>query len=202
MYIEGDYVCQNDRQILPVSALKMSGKHNRQNLLMAVAAARLAGIEPAAIEGAISNFPGVPHRLEYVGTWRGIDWINDSKATNYDAAEVGLAAVEAPVILIAGGEPKEGDDTQWLQRIREKAAAVLLIGDAAEQFSERLQGANYQNVELVETMENAIPKAAELAAKLSAKVVLLSPACASFDQYESFEHRGDHFRQLCLEFIG
>ncbi|MEB3281165.1 MAG: UDP-N-acetylmuramoyl-L-alanine--D-glutamate ligase [Lyngbya sp.] len=202
VYIEGDYVCQNNQKILPVSTLKMAGSHNLQNLLMAVAAARLAGIEPAAIEEAISNFPGVPHRLEYVGTWQEIDWINDSKATNYDAAEVGLVAVEAPVILIAGGEAKEGDDSQWLQKIQEKAAAVLLIGDAAEQFSQRLQQVNYQNVEIVETMEKAIPKAAELARNLSAKVVLLSPACASFDQYESFEHRGDHFRQLCLEFIG
>jgi UDP-N-acetylmuramoylalanine--D-glutamate ligase len=77
----------------------------------------------------------------------------------------------------------------------------LLIGDAAEQFSQRLKQVNYQTVEIVETMENAIPKAAELAQNLSAKVVLLSPACASFDQYESFEHRGDHFRQLCLEFM-
>ncbi|WP_413159952.1 UDP-N-acetylmuramoyl-L-alanine--D-glutamate ligase [Capilliphycus salinus ALCB114379] len=202
VYIEGDYVCQNHQKILPLTALKMVGTHNRQNLLMAVAAARLAGIEPPAIQEAISNFPGVPHRLEYVGTWQGIDWINDSKATNYDAAEVGLVAVEAPVILIAGGEAKEGDDSQWLQKIQEKAAAVLLIGDAAEQFSQRLQQVNYQNVEIVETMEKAIPKAAELARNLSAKVVLLSPACASFDQYESFEHRGDHFRQLCLEFIG
>lgn len=201
VYIEDDYVYQNNHQILPIHALKMVGKHNLQNLLMSVAAARLAGIEPAAIQEAISNFPGVPHRLEYVGSWQGIDWINDSKATNYDAAEVGLAAVEAPVILIAGGEPKEGDDRQWVQRIQEKAAAVLLIGDAAEQFSQRLKQVNYQTVEIVETMENAIPKAAELARQFSAKVVLLSPACASFDQYESFEHRGDHFRQLCLEFM-
>ncbi|MEL7037354.1 MAG: UDP-N-acetylmuramoyl-L-alanine--D-glutamate ligase [Cyanobacteria bacterium J06592_8] len=201
VYIEEDFVCQNNQKLLPVNVLKMVGKHNLQNLLMAVAAARIADIEPAAIEQAISSFPGVPHRLEYVGTWQGIDWINDSKATNYDAAQVGLAAVEAPVILIAGGEAKKGDDTQWLQTIQEKAAAVLLIGDAAPQFSQRLQQINYQNIEIVETIEKAIPKAAELAQKLSAKVVLLSPACASFDQYESFEHRGDRFRQLCLEFM-
>jgi UDP-N-acetylmuramoylalanine--D-glutamate ligase len=201
VYIENDYIVQNQQKIIPLKTLKMVGKHNLQNLLMAVATARLAGIEPPAIEQAISNFPGVPHRLEAVGSWQGTDWINDSKATNYDAAQVGLAAVEAPVILIAGGEAKAGDDTQWLQTIQEKAAAVLLIGDAAEQFSQRLKQVNYQTVEIVETMEKAIPKAAELARHFSAKVVLLSPACASFDQYESFEHRGDHFRQLCLELI-
>ncbi|EAW36604.1 UDP-N-acetylmuramoyl-L-alanine--D-glutamate ligase [Lyngbya sp. PCC 8106] len=201
VYIENDYIIQNQQKIIPLKTLKMVGKHNLQNLLMAVATARLAGIEPPAIEQAISNFPGVPHRLEAVGSWQDINWINDSKATNYDAAQVGLAAVEAPVILIAGGEAKAGDDTQWLQTIQEKAAAVLLIGDAAEQFSQRLKQVNYQTVEIVETMEKAIPKAAELASHFSAKVVLLSPACASFDQYESFEHRGDHFRQLCLELI-
>jgi UDP-N-acetylmuramoylalanine--D-glutamate ligase len=134
-------------------------------------------------------------------TWQEIDWINDSKATNYDAAEVGLSAVESPVILIAGGEAKKGDDSTWIHRIQEKAVSVLLIGDAAEAFSQRLKQENYLNFEIVETMEKAVEKAADLAPQLGAKVVLLSPACASFDQYQSFEHRGDHFRQLCLELI-
>jgi hypothetical protein len=80
----------------------MQGPHNQQNLLMAVAAARLAGIEPEAIATAIRSFPGVPHRLEHLGQWQGIRFVNDSKATNYDAAEVGLASVEAPVVLLAG----------------------------------------------------------------------------------------------------
>ena len=198
-YIQDNWVMQKGEKIVEADALKMVGDHNKQNLLMAVAAARLAGIETAAIRHGISTFPGVAHRLEHIITWQGIDWINDSKATNYDAAEVGLAAVDSPVILIAGGEPKKGDDSRWLKIIQEKAAFVLLIGEAANAFFERLNQENYQSLEIVETMDNAVKKASEIAPKLKAKVVLLSPACASFDQYQSFEHRGEHFRELCLQ---
>lgn len=189
------------QKIVEVSALQMVGEHNQQNLLMSVAAARLANISPEAISRAVREFPGVPHRLEHICTWQGIDFINDSKATNYDAAEVGLASVKSPVILIAGGEAKAGDDSGWLNQIQAKTSAVLLIGSAASAFAQRLQEIGYSNFEIVETMENAIPKSAELAKQHQASVVLLSPACASFDQYPNFEVRGDHFRQLCLEFV-
>ncbi|MFB2895949.1 UDP-N-acetylmuramoyl-L-alanine--D-glutamate ligase [Aerosakkonemataceae cyanobacterium BLCC-F50] len=198
-YIEDDWVIFEEEKIVPANALKMVGDHNLQNLLMAVAAARLAGIGKDAIAKAINNFPGVPHRLEHICTWEGIDFINDSKATNYDAAEVGLNAVMAPAILIAGGEAKAGDDTGWMSMIKAKTAAVLLIGDAANAFAKRLDEIGYTNYEIVETMERAIPKSAELAKQYQAKVVLLSPACASFDQYTSFEERGDHFRRICQE---
>jgi UDP-N-acetylmuramoylalanine--D-glutamate ligase len=197
VYIKDGWVIAEDEQILPADALRMPGEHNQQNLLMAVATARLAGIDTAAIVRAIENFPGVPHRLERICTWRGIDFINDSKATNYDAAQVGLAAVDAPVILIAGGEPKTGNDTAWLQTIQEKAAAVLLIGEAAPAFADRLQTVGYTAYEIVETLERAIERSMELAPAKGAAVVLLSPACASFDQYPNFEARGEHFRQLC-----
>jgi UDP-N-acetylmuramoylalanine--D-glutamate ligase len=179
----------------------MVGEHNQQNLLMAVAAARLAGIAADAIEHGVREFPGVPHRLEHICTWEGIDFINDSKATNYDAAEVGLASVNSPAILIAGGEAKAGDDTGWLAKIQAKAGAVLLIGNAAPAFAQRLQEVGYANYEIVETMEKAIPKSAQLAKQHQASVVLLSPACASFDQYPNFEVRGDDFRQLCLAWV-
>ncbi|MDX2100092.1 MAG: UDP-N-acetylmuramoyl-L-alanine--D-glutamate ligase [Leptolyngbyaceae cyanobacterium bins.59] len=194
----GWVVALGDR-ILPANALRMQGQHNQQNLLMAVATARLAGIDPEAITQAISTFPGVPHRLEHICTWQGIEFINDSKATNYDAAQVGLASVASPAILIAGGEAKAGDDTAWLQTIQTRAAFVLLIGSAASAFAKRLQDVGYEQYEMVETMNRAIDRAIELAPSLSAQVVLLSPACASFDQYQNFEQRGDHFRQLCQE---
>jgi UDP-N-acetylmuramoylalanine--D-glutamate ligase len=200
-YIEDGWVVSQNEPIVKVSALRMVGEHNQQNLLMAVAAARLAGIEQEAIAQGIANFPGVPHRLEHICTWQGIDFINDSKATNYDAAQVGLASVNSPVILIAGGEAKAGDDSSWVQTIQAKAAAVLLIGDAAAAFAQRLKQVGYSSYEIVETMERAVPRAAELAKQDQARVVLLSPACASFDQYQNFEQRGDHFRQLCQELL-
>ncbi|WP_009634410.1 UDP-N-acetylmuramoyl-L-alanine--D-glutamate ligase [Synechocystis sp. PCC 7509] len=197
-YIEAGWVVSGGEQIVEVSALRMGGKHNWQNLLMAVAAAKLAGIDNNAIALAIANFPGVPHRLEPICTWQGIDFINDSKATNYDAAEVGLSAIDGKAILIAGGEAKAGDDDKWIAAIKAKAAAVLLIGNAATQFAERLQQEGYTHCQIVETMDKAVTKAAELAPQHNANVVLLSPACASFDQYQNFEQRGDDFRQLCL----
>jgi len=199
VYIEDGWVRTQAELILPASLFKMPGSHNQQNLLMAVAAARLAGIDKKAIAEAVASFPGVPHRLEYICTWHNIDFINDSKATNYDAAQVGLAAVKSPAILIAGGEAKQGDDRAWIATIHQKAAAVLLIGTAAPTFAKRLDEANYANYEIVETMERAIAGSRELAPQLGAAVVLLSPACASFDQYQNFEQRGDHFRQLCKE---
>lgn len=204
--------------IVKAAELTMQGEHNQQNLLLAAAAARLAGIEPGAIAQAIRSFPGVPHRLERVGTWRGITLINDSKATNYDAAEVGLAAVPAPVILLAGGEAKAGDDTGWLQQIQKKAAAVVVFGAAADEFAARLRAVGYEKkgyegICCCETLDEAIAQATQLsiqlstppstqrstpiAPKIEVKTILLSPACASFDQYASFEQRGDHFRTLC-----
>ncbi|MDD1418751.1 UDP-N-acetylmuramoyl-L-alanine--D-glutamate ligase [Dolichospermum sp. ST_sed1] len=204
-YIENGWVMEKitptPQPIVEVSALRMVGEHNQQNLLMSVAAARLAGIDITAISQAVREFPGVPHRLEHICNWQGIDFINDSKATNYDAAEVGLASVQSPAILIAGGEAKAGDDNAWLAQIQAKAAAVLLIGNAAPAFAKRLQEVGYSNYHIVETMENAVSMSAELAKKHQASVVLLSPACASFDQYPNFEMRGEDFRQLCQKYL-
>jgi len=206
-YLEDGWVMEKlsgsdqPRAIAPVSALRMVGEHNKQNLLMAVGAARLAEIDSEAIFQAVSEFPGVPHRLEHICNWSGIDFINDSKATNYDAAEVGLASVASPTILIAGGEAKAGDDQAWLAQIQAKAAAVLLIGNAAPTFAQRLEAVGYRNYQIVETMDKAVTQAAKLAKQYQASVVLLSPACASFDQYTNFETRGEHFRQLCGEVL-
>lgn len=198
VYLKDDWITAFGELIVPKSLFKMPGEHNLQNLLVAIAAAKLAGIESKAIAEAITSFPGVEHRLEYICTHQGIQFINDSKATNYDAAEVGLNSVTAPVVLIAGGESKTGDDTAWIERIKEKACTVLLIGEAATRFAQKLRDRNYHNYQIVETMENAVTQSLAIAIKQQAKVVLLSPACASFDQYLSFEARGDHFRELCL----
>jgi len=199
VYIQDRWVMAQGEPIVPAGALKMPGEHNQQNMLMAVGAARLAGIEKEAIARAIKEFPGVPHRLELIRTYQNIDLINDSKATNYDAAQVGLSSVNSPAILIAGGQAKEGEDLLWMQTIKAKAAAVLLIGDAGEQFAKRLQQVGYESYEIVETLDKAVTKAVQLAKQYRAKVILLSPACASFDQYRNFEERGEHFRQLCQQ---
>jgi len=196
VYIENNWIRAFGELIMPINLFKMPGNHNWQNLLLAVAVARLANIDKEAIVEAMSNFSGVIHRLEKICTIGGVDYINDSKATNYDAAQVGLEAVEGPVILIAGGQAKEGDDKAWLEIIKAKTAAVLLIGQASELFARRLEDVGYLNYEKIDNMEKAIPRSLELAKATKAGIVLLSPACASFDQYSSFEHRGEHFRHL------
>jgi UDP-N-acetylmuramoylalanine--D-glutamate ligase len=200
-YLQDGQIEHQGQTIADARPLAMVGDHNQQNLLLAVAAAHLAGIGQGAIDAAIANFPGVEHRLEKICRHANVDYINDSKATNYDAAEVGLRAVAAPVILIAGGEAKEGDDRAWLDQIQAKAAAVLLIGNAAPAFETRLRSVGYDAIEAPGTLAAALPRAAELAAERNAQVVLFSPACASFDQYANFEQRGDDFRTQCLKLI-
>lgn len=205
-YIENSWVKFRGEQVFQIAHWHLLGKHNRQNLLMAVAAAKLAGISSAHIDHAISEFQGVPHRLEHIRYYEGIAFINDSKATNYDAAEVGLRAVKPPVVLIAGGQPKQGDASAWLEQIRQRSIAVLLIGEAALLFAEMLNDAGFKNYEIVETLERAVKQAASIAHSRAHNhpsqplpTVLFSPACASFDQFANFEQRGDRFRQLCQE---
>lgn len=205
-YIDRGWVKFCGEEVFPIAHWQLLGKHNRQNLLMAVAAAKLAGISSEHIDLAISEFQGVPHRLEHIRFYQGIAFINDSKATNYDAAEVGLKAVKPPVILIAGGEPKQGDASAWLEQIRQRAISVLLIGVAAPLFAEMLKNEGFKNYEIVETLDRAVKQAANIAHSRAHNhpsqplpTVLFSPACASFDQFANFEQRGDRFRQLCQE---
>lgn len=194
-----DLVQGRQGPLFPASALAMPGAHNRQNLLLAVAVGLHAGLEPAAMEAACRCFPGVPHRLERIRSLNGVTWFNDSKATNYDAAEVALRALEGPLVVLAGGQSKQGDATAWLERLQERAAAVLLYGAAREEFASLLNGSGYGGVvKHAEGLEAVVALAAELAAGLGCRGVLLSPACASFDQYADFESRGEHFRRLVL----
>ncbi len=193
-----DWVVAFGERLVPVGALRMLGAHNRQNLLLAAGAAKLAGASAEAIARAVAEFPGVPHRLEWICRRGATDFINDSKATNYDAAVVGLEAVPTPAIAIVGGRPKAGDDAAWLAAIAATGGPTLLIGEAAPLFAERLAASGHSNIEIVETLEAAVSRAAALARTTGAKTAILSPACASFDQFSSFEARGDRFRELCL----
>jgi UDP-N-acetylmuramoylalanine--D-glutamate ligase len=196
--IQAGWVRFKGEPVLDLAGFHLPGEHNLQNLLMAVAATKLAGIESKAIAQAISEFRGVPHRLEYVGTWQQFNFINDSKATNYDAALVGLKSVSGSVILIAGGEEKEGDSTLWLQTIRQEVTTVLLIGKAAPKFAQMLTEIKFSNYLILGDLEKAIAWVFALAPNLALgqTTILFSPACASFDQYANFEQRGDRFRQL------
>ncbi|UFP96456.1 UDP-N-acetylmuramoyl-L-alanine--D-glutamate ligase [Gloeobacter morelensis] len=194
--IAGEDICIENRPVLPVSAVRLPGAHNLQNVLMAVAASHLAGVGDAAIASGVASFTGVPHRLEAVGEYRGVRFINDSKATNFDAALMGLTAVPTPSVLIAGGQAKTGESGPWLAAIAERCAAVVLIGEAAPLFEQWLKARDYRAVHAAHTLEEAVPVAFEQARQQGAQCVLLSPACASFDQFRNFEERGERFRTL------
>ena len=197
LWIEADQVCHTDGPLLAADALAMPGAHNRQNMLMAVAVGLEVGLSAAQMAAALRRFPGVPHRLELIREHHGVRWFNDSKATNYDAAEVALRALQGPLVVLAGGEAKQGDAAGWLAGLEREARAVVLFGAARHTFHQLLQASRYSGeVHQVEGLAEAVPLAQRLATEHSGRAVLLSPACASFDQYRDFEARGDHFRQL------
>jgi len=199
LWIEAGEVWDATGPLFPAAALAMPGEHNRQNLLMATAAGLAAGLTPASLEAAFRSFPGVPHRLEQIRNDQGVRWFNDSKATNYDAAEVALRALEGPLVVLAGGQSKQGDAAGWIAELKRQAAAVILYGAARGEFADLLAAGGYGGrVESVEGLGEAVPLAANLAQSTGSGAVLLSPACASFDQYSDFEARGDHFRRLVL----
>ena len=178
---------------LPAEPL-IPGAHNRENAAAATAAARAAGLGDHAIAEALRTFPGVEHRLELVAEIGGVRYVNDSKATNTAAARRALTAFDAPVHLILGGRAK---GESWEQLAQEVAAAnvviTYLIGEAAEQLAVDLGDAGVSFL-LATTLERAVAEAASAAGP--GEVVLLSPACASYDQFRDYEHRGEEFRRL------
>ncbi len=202
--ISADYWINNTGMILergePIfhsSTLKLNGKHNLQNLLLVIAAAREAGLNVNQIEESIKTFKGVPHRLERVGTLQGMTIFNDSKATNYSSSLMGLNAVLPPTVLLAGGQIKAGDPNQWLETIKQKACGVILFGKSAYKLKEIIQSSGFRGeIGCYKDLNQACIEAVKMSLKSNAKSLLLSPACASFDQYKSFEERGDHFKTL------
>jgi UDP-N-acetylmuramoylalanine--D-glutamate ligase len=173
---------------LPAEPL-IPGRHNRENAAAATAAARAAGLEEASIAEGLRAFPGVPHRLELVAEREGIRYVNDSKATNVAAALPALATYAGePVHLILGGSPKGEDFTPLAGAIGPNVRSIHLIGAEAARLEEAVGGHRD------ETLARAVAHAAELAQP--GDVVLLSPACASYDQFTNFEERGEAFRQL------
>ena len=198
LWINADgWVCERGQPLFPAAALKLPGAHNRQNLLLVTAAARRIGLSPTQIEAALNDFPGVPHRLEPLGRLHGVAVFNDSKATNYDAAEVGLRAMEGATIVLAGGQTKQGEAGGWLEQLRQKACAVVLFGAGAAELETLIQDSAYRGpISRSNDLTDAVANAMRFTNQLTASNLLLSPACASFDQYPDFEARGNHFRSL------
>ncbi len=180
---------------LPAEPL-IPGRHNRENAAAATAAARAAGVADEAIAEALRTFPGVPHRLELVRELRGVRWINDSKATNTAAARRGIAAYDVPLRLILGGSLKGEDFGPFARDLPDTVRSIYLVGAAADELAAALDAAGRAYVRTGD-LPAAVARAAVDAE--AGDIVLLSPACASFDQFANFEERGDTFRRLVQE---
>ena len=182
-------------EILPLHNITLKGAHNIENVLAAVVASRLAGVPADAIRRAVESFQAVEHRLEFVATHHGVQYYNDSKATNVDATSKAIAAFEGGIHLILGGKHKGSPYTVLAPLLRERVRAVYTIGAAASKIESDLRGV--VSIYSCETLGKAVTSAA--AAAHPGDVVLLAPACASFDQFENYEQRGKVFKQLVKE---
>ncbi len=178
--------------LMPLGELRLRGPHNLENALAAACACAAYGLPSAAIVQALRSFAGVEHRLEPAGELRGVRYVNDSKATNVDSVEKALQSFQEPVHLILGGKDKEGDFAALSGLVRAHVARIYTIGSAAEKVESQLKGT--APIEACGDLGTAVHKAA--AAAKAGEWVLLSPGCASFDQFENYEHRGRSFKGL------
>jgi UDP-N-acetylmuramoylalanine--D-glutamate ligase len=194
-FLDGGRILLGSQHLMDASEVPLRGTHNLENTMAAAAIAQLVGATHAQIRAAVMTFPGVEHRLEFVRQRNGVDWYNDSKATNVDAALKAIAAFAGGLWIILGGKDKNSDYTPLAAPLKEKAHAALLIGAAAEKIRAQLGG----EVRMIacRTLDTAVHEARARA--VSGDTVLLAPACASFDQFENYEHRGREFKRLVGE---
>lgn len=194
----GIWLAHRQEPWLKVDEIKLSGRHNWANCLAAMAIAHSIGISRPAIVAAIKQFAGMPHRSQWIAEIDGVEWINDSKATNTGAAQASIEGRERPVILIAGGQSKGADMSVMFATVKRQVKLVLLLGEDAARLQQAWQGAT--RIERVRDMQQAVQRAHEVAR--SGDCVLLAPACASFDMYPKFEARGDDFSRRVKELTG
>ncbi|MBA2545697.1 MAG: UDP-N-acetylmuramoyl-L-alanine--D-glutamate ligase, partial [Solirubrobacterales bacterium] len=190
--VDGELIWQGE-PLLESAELRLLGAHNVENAMAAAAAALASGVPQDAVTEGLKTFEGVAHRLESVREYAGVVWVNDSKATNVSAALAGIEAFDGGLHLIAGGSVKGESFEGLADAVAERASAVHLIGEAAERIAEALAGTGVP-IHRDGTLEAAVASAAGEA--VAGEVVLLSPACASFDQFRDYEARGGRFREL------
>jgi UDP-N-acetylmuramoylalanine--D-glutamate ligase len=185
-----------ETKLIEVQQLGLKGQHNTANALAVVAVAMASGIPIESIKTSLSEFKGVAHRMEKVASINGVSYVNDSKATNINAVWYALSAFHEPVVLILGGRDKGNNYRELFDQIHNKVHSVIAIGESRNHIVHELEYM-VPHVEAVEYLKEAVGRASELAKK--GEVVLLSPACSSFDQFTNYEDRGDQFRSLVLE---
>jgi len=195
IYLENDEIIFYDEKIVNINDLQIVGPHNIQNAMCAILAAKITGLDNKTIKEALKSFKAIEHRLEFVRTIDETDYYNDSKATNPEASIVAINSfIDKKVVLIAGGRDKKTTLKDFIKAVKEHISKVILIGEATERFRDELAKNDYINIVNSKTLEEAI----DIATLDKPDVVLLSPACASFDMFESYEKRGDAFRNYVL----
>ncbi len=180
-----------DKPVFHLRNRALRGKHNLENAMAAVMMAHLSGVPASTIQEGLDAFPGLPHRMEFVRELDGVEWLNDSKATNVDSSLVALKALPGRVWLIAGGKGKGAPYAPLVEAAKDKVLGVLTIGADAPAIAAAFKAFR---LEACDTIDVAVTRARQLAK--SGDLVLLSPACASYDQFDHFEHRGDTFKTL------
>ncbi len=191
-WLRGSEIVSNGGTLMNVHDIPLRGMHNVENVMAAAAASLIAGATLGQIRSAVMTFQGVEHRIEFVRKLAGIDFYNDSKATSVDAALKSIAAFRGGLWIILGGKDKGSDYRPMREPLREKARAALLIGAAADKIAEHLSGA----LPLIQCGDIATAVRAAQDRAVAGDTVLLAPACASFDQFSSFEHRGRVFKEI------
>ncbi len=191
-YVQEGYVMFRGEKILSVRDIALPGKHNLENILAAVAVSKLKGVDNRAILEVLQTFHGVKHRLQYVATIADRKFFNDSKATNILAATKALTSFEEPVILLAGGLDR-GNEFDELKPALAHVKAIVTFGQTAKKIERVAKEVGITNIKYVDNVEKAVPVAFELSDP--GDIILLSPACASWDQYKTFEVRGDMFME-------
>jgi UDP-N-acetylmuramoylalanine--D-glutamate ligase len=185
------YSMQGKKEAISLRGVQLKGMHNRENIMAAVGAATVCGVPKKIIQESLEAFPGLEHRLELVGAWRGVSVYNDSKATNVASAVTALQSLPGPIILLAGGRDKGGDYAPMRGPIKERAKALILMGEAREKMQQALQG--LVPIHLVDDMAEGVHTAWQMAR--TGDTILLSPACSSFDMFQDYRERGRTFKE-------
>ncbi len=194
-YVKNNKIFFENEEIVDINDLQIVGPHNLQNVMASIIAAKILKLDNSAIKEALITFKAIEHRLEFIRTIDKTDYYNDSKATNPEASVVAINSFKnKKVVLIAGGRDKKTTLAEFIKAIKERISKVVLIGEATNRFKNELFEQGYMNTVNSKTLEEAI----DIASLDKPDVVLLSPACASFDMFESYEKRGEAFREYVL----
>ncbi len=196
------YIVEKGIALFHSNALKLKGKHNILNLLLATAAARKIGLTSKKIKNSLKTYKQLPHRLETIYSSRNLEVINDSKATNFDSSFSGINSLDEGQIIIIGGRMKEGDSKLWSSIILEKCKGVFLYGESSKELKKILLKAGFmEDIFIHNELKDLVPIAIKYLKTRELKILLFSPACSSFDQFKDYEERGNYFKLLVKKYL-